>query len=112
MPLYICFCPDAQGAFDKRGEARADHLAMGQKDRADGKTVSHHEDRSPPTAVDHDHLSPGTKGSTMIYRYHTIEQAWDRLRADPYWLKGVWDKEKATIHELAPSSTDETMKLI
>ncbi|WWD09721.1 hypothetical protein V865_007849 [Kwoniella europaea PYCC6329] len=121
MPLYICICPDAQGSLDKRRQTRAEHLALGQKDRAEGRTVfgrafiddsvSHHDDRSPPE-VPSGELSSGTKGSTMIYRYQTIEQAWSRLRADPYWIEGVWDKDRTTIHELAPGPNDDTIRVM
>ncbi|WRT64441.1 uncharacterized protein IL334_001373 [Kwoniella shivajii] len=120
MPLYICFCPDESGAFEKRVAARGEHLALGQKDRAAGRTVfgraflddtvAHHTDRAPP-AVPEGHLSPATRGSTMIYRYATLEEAWKRLKSDPYWVQGVWDKGKVTINELAYGPSDETLKM-
>jgi hypothetical protein len=51
------------------------------------------------------------KGSVMLYRYPTIEQAWTRIKADPYWTGDVWDKERVVVRELLEGSTDETLRI-
>jgi hypothetical protein len=48
----------------------------------------------------------------MLYRFDTIEQAWARLKADPFWTEGVWDRTKTIVRELDPEPIDATMKLV
>jgi hypothetical protein len=48
----------------------------------------------------------------MLYRFPTIDQAWARIRGDPYWTEGVWDKDKVVIRELMEGPNDEELKVI
>lgn len=57
-------------------------------------------------------IGSGTLGSTMLYRFPTIEEAWERIKSDPYWVQGVWDKDRVTVNELAYLPTDGTLKLV
>nr|XP_018264237.1 uncharacterized protein I303_04119 [Kwoniella dejecticola CBS 10117]OBR86395.1 hypothetical protein I303_04119 [Kwoniella dejecticola CBS 10117] len=121
MPLYVCVCPDLAGSLSNRRKARAAHLEMGQRDRREGRivfgraytddTIDPREDKVGSNAPD-GLISPYTRGSTMIYRYPSIDLAWQRLRNDPYWLQDVWDREKVMLYELAPGPEDETLKMV
>lgn len=66
----------------------------------------------PKVEVPAGQIGAGTLGSTMLYRFPTIEEAWERIKSDPYWVQGVWDKERVTVNELTYLPTDETLKLV
>lgn len=66
----------------------------------------------PKVEVPAGQIGSGTLGSTMLYRFPTIEEAWERIKSDPYWVQGVWDKERVTVNELTYLPTDETLKLV
>lgn len=51
-------------------------------------------------------------GSTMIYRFPTIDAAWARIKADPYWINGVWDTDRVIVRELAEGPGDETARFV
>lgn len=48
----------------------------------------------------------------MIYRFPSMAQAWERIKADPYYVKGVWDREKCEVRELMAMEGDESMKVV
>jgi uncharacterized protein YciI len=43
---------------------------------------------------------PNLAGSVMVYQLDSLEAMWDRLKRDPYWEAGVWDRERLTVEEL------------
>lgn len=122
MPLFICFCPDYPNNLQARLKVREEHLALGAKDRDAGKSGAsadsfHTEYESVCLTLAvfgrafTDPSSGGMAGSTMIYRYPSLEAAWERIKRDPYWTGGVWDKEKLEIRQLADGPSDETLEL-
>ncbi|RSH84086.1 hypothetical protein EHS25_005331 [Saitozyma podzolica] len=121
MPLYFIYGPDYPGAVQKRLAARPAHLAMGAESGKKGEKVFgrgflsqeySHTEAAPPPSFPSDQANPGMAGSGMIYRFKTLDDAWKRIKADPYWTEGVWDKEKMTIVELMEGPNDETMQVV
>jgi uncharacterized protein YciI len=140
MPLYFIYGPDYPGAVQKRLAARPAHLAMGAESGkkgekgGSGKPIQtpsilsvfrlgrgwplccsqeySHTEAAPPPSFPSDEANPGMAGSGMIYRFKTLDDAWKRIKADPYWTEGVWDKEKMTIVELMEGPNDETMQVV
>lgn len=45
----------------------------------------------------------------MVYRFPNIDEAWERVRRDPYWTGGVWDQDKVSVVELDPTDADATV---
>lgn len=43
---------------------------------------------------------PNIGGSMMIYVMDTFEEVWARLKEDPYWTAGVWDRERMRVEPL------------
>ncbi|KAE8541557.1 hypothetical protein D1P53_002920 [Cryptococcus gattii VGV] len=121
MPLYLCLCPDYPNVFERRLAAREAHLAGSKVSREAGTTLfgraymdeaSATSNSRPKIEVPAGQIGSGTLGSTMLYRFPTIEEAWERIKSDPYWVQGVWDKDRVTVNELAYLPTDETLKLV
>jgi hypothetical protein len=40
-------------------------------------------------------------GSVMMLRYASLEEAWDRVKADVYYTAGVWDPERVFVSQIA-----------
>ncbi|CAK9785106.1 hypothetical protein CC85DRAFT_258049 [Cutaneotrichosporon oleaginosum] len=121
MPLYICYCLDTPEGQLLRSLHKGAHKAESLKSRAAGTTVLGralmsdeytHKAGSPartPEPEENSGVHPGIVGSVMFYRFPHIDQAWDRIRRDPYWVNGVWDHSKVTVVELDPEDSDHTV---
>lgn len=60
------------------------------------------------------YIDPDTRdmaGSTLLYRYPSIEEAWRRIKADPYWTSGVWDQGKVEVKELPGMEGDDHLRV-
>ncbi len=62
-----------------------------------------------PEPEENSGVHPGIIGSVMFYRFPHIDDAWDRIRRDPYWVNGVWDHSKVIVVELDPEEVDHTV---
>ncbi|TXT15900.1 hypothetical protein VHUM_00403 [Vanrija humicola] len=51
-------------------------------------------------------------GSVLLYRLDTIEEAWERVKADVYWTGDVWDKNAVVVRECIGVPADATLKMI
>jgi uncharacterized protein YciI len=121
MPRFLCYCPDYPNSLEKRFSVRPEHLVAAKADLDAGVQSEFRRHFATPYPADMVKVTgspflprPGTSqrdavlpegrpniaGSFMIYQFDTLEQCWDRLKADVYWKAGVWDKERMVVEEL------------
>ena len=43
--------------------------------------------------------TPQMAGSALVFRAENIDKAWDMLKTDVYWTKGVWDTSAIVLRE-------------
>ncbi|WOO77891.1 Aspercryptin biosynthesis cluster protein B [Vanrija pseudolonga] len=119
MPLYFVYAPDAPNRIENRLKVRAEHFAgfgaliksgnavwgQGIVD-TDAETHKGGAER----AADFDQVQH-LNGSGLLYRFDTIEEAWERVKADVYWTGDVWDKDKVVVREMIGIPADATLKI-
>lgn len=54
----------------------------------------------------------GIFGFIMFYWFFIIEEVWERIKFDFYWVQGVWDKERVIVNELVYFFIDEMLKFV
>ncbi|KAL1408495.1 hypothetical protein Q8F55_005307 [Vanrija albida] len=119
MPLYLVYAPDPANNLENRLAARKAHFDAFGESIKDGHAVFGQGMVNDSTTT---HIGAGERhadydqvkdldGSVLLLRYGTIEEAWARVKADPYWTGNVWDKEKVVVRELIAQPTDAGLKM-
>ncbi|KZV83040.1 hypothetical protein EXIGLDRAFT_838716 [Exidia glandulosa HHB12029] len=73
----------------KRPVHREEHLA--------GAKAAHDDGRLPVAGAMFDEGATKMIGSTMLFKAESLEAVRKIIESDPYYINGVWDKERITI---------------
>ncbi|BEJ01839.1 hypothetical protein CcaverHIS631_0605210 [Cutaneotrichosporon cavernicola] len=109
--LFLCYCPDrtGPGVLETRLKVRAEHFEGFKKTMEAGNAEFGRAFLpSPGDALYHPErlsvLPPNVQpmaGSVMMLRYPSLEEAWERVKADVYWTAGVWDHDRTFVTHIA-----------
>lgn len=87
---FIVIAPDKPNNLEKRLAARADHIALGNKLREEGKHLFG------VALIDQ---TDSMCGSVLIVEFEDRKALDEWLSIEPYVTGGVWDMKKVTIQE-------------
>ncbi|EIW82572.1 hypothetical protein CONPUDRAFT_142834 [Coniophora puteana RWD-64-598 SS2] len=97
--IYVAWQPDytTPGTLEKRIAVRPTHIVRATKlieqkvIRLGGGTMSSDDSTARPLE------KKDFVGSCTFYEAASIEAAWEIIHTDPFWLEGVWDKERMVV---------------
>ncbi|KAK7045724.1 hypothetical protein VNI00_007557 [Paramarasmius palmivorus] len=103
--LFYVHAPDCkeEGTFQKRLSVRPQHLELIKANIANGSI------RVAGVMLTDEslHAAPEDRkmiGSTIIWEAESKEEVQKKIEADPYYLNGVWDKERIVITPMMPAT--------